>query len=128
MSIEETIKEKLEPVATDISEKLEQLIFFPFDFLVQAETKIVETATDIAAKAVTTIGSSKTVELAKELAPEIPGLIAAMPKTTARLARTIKEALLYRIRETLHNVSTIPQETRTQKEGIHEHRTQTQDC
>jgi len=141
----ETIKGDLTSKAVDLSEKLEPLMFYPFNFLVDAEIKIAEIATTVLAKAITTIESGKKAlttakeigaeieaeleqeipalakarELVTELKQEIPGIVEEIPKTTGRLARTIKEEIAYRINNIPNNIGTTPQETRP---NIHEHR------
>ena len=146
MPTTETIKEDLASTAVNLSEKLEPLMFYPFEFLVDAEIKVAGIANDIFAKAITTIESGKKIlatakeiggeleaeleqeipalakakELATELKQEIPGIVEAIPGTTARLARTIKEEIARKISNIPNNIGVIPQET---KPNIHEHRT-----
>jgi len=124
--VPQTSEQKAEQILEGIKDSIglvtDSLIFYPFDPLLQLELKLIDPSLNIQRKVVQAIISAKTIAYeATELKQEIPGLIMAIPKTTARLARTMKEVFLHRIRETLQDISTIPQKINTLGEEIHQH-------
>ena len=125
-----TFKQKavktLEGIKDAIVNTTDALIFYPLDPLLEVKLKSIAATVEIKTKIQSAIESAKTgtqiaAKLAEEIAPEIPGLIAAMPETTTRLARTVEGVVSNRIRETLHNISTIPQRTKKFREEIQQY-------